>query len=194
MRRMLLPLLVAALSTSCIPQQQWRKKAVLIRPSALADAEDGYTIAQDAKKNRLYSLSFVEFDNAGHADDPQQIEEALKAIDEADRRSNHHALVMVFIHGWKNNAGQSNNNVHDFRVQINRIAKDVCGAKVDTCGVTGIYFGWNGDSVDQAWGTLRQASIFDRRGVARKVSGGDIGNALLSVMKRVKNANVSWRE
>ena len=186
MRRYLLLLLTLVLGTSCVPQKQWRTKPVLSSPSAPANLEDGFFIGPDAAKNRLYSLSFVEFGNDGRAWNPLQLDEALKAIDEADRRSNHHALVLVFIHGWKNNAGQSNNNVVDFRKQINRMASDVCGKNIATCGVAGIYFGWNGDAVKREWGTLRQASLFDRRGVARQVASGDIGKSLLAVMKRVK--------
>ena len=180
-----LPLLL--LATSCIPQKQWRTKPVLSAPTAPANAEDGFYLAPDGNKNRLYSLAFVEFGNDGHLYNPQQLDDALKAIDEADRRSNHHALVITFIHGWKNNAGQTNNNVLDFRKQINRIASDVCGPNAATCGVTGIYFGWNGDSVKQEWDTSRQLSIFNRRSVARQVAkGGDISTALLRVMAQVK--------
>ena len=186
MRRYLLLLLTLVLGTSCVPQKQWRTKPVLSSPSAPANLEDGFFIGPDAAKNRLYSLSFVEFGNDGRAWNPEQLDEAIKAIDEADRRSNHHALVLVFLHGWKNNAGQSNNNVVDFRKQINRMASDVCGKNIATCGVAGIYFGWNGDAVKREWGTLRQASLFDRRGVARQVASGDIGKSLLAVMKRVK--------
>ena len=192
MRRYLLLLLTLALGTSCVPQKQWRTKPVLSAPSAPANPEDGFFLGPDAAKNRLYSLSFVEFGNDGRAWNPQQLDEALKVIDEADRRSNHHALVLVFIHGWKNNAGQSNNNVVDFRKQINRMASDVCGKNVATCGVAGIYFGWNGDAVKREWGTLRQASLFDRRGVARQVASGDIGNSLLAVMKREKKRRI-WQ-
>lgn len=175
------------LASSCVPQKQWRTKPVLSAPTAPANAEDAFYLAPDGSRNRLYSLAFVEFANDGHLYNPQQMEDALKAIDEADRRSNHHALVLTFIHGWKNNAGQTNNNVVDFRKQINRIARDVCGADASTCGVIGIYFGWNGDSVKREWDTLRQLSIFDRRAVARHVAkGGDITFSLLRVMARVK--------
>ncbi len=178
---------ILALTTACVPQKQWRSKPVLTTGStAPADPEDGFYLAPDSKEKRIYSLSFVEFGNDGHFRNPQQIDEALTAIDRADQRSNHHALIVVFVHGWKNNAGKFNNNVLDFRRQLNRIAREVCGASAETCGVAGIYFGWNGDQVKQEWGTLRQASIFNRRGVARQVAGGDVGQGLLKVMKHVK--------
>ena len=188
MNRILLSTLAFALTASCVPQKQWRTKPVLGAP-APANPEDGFTLAADAAKNRIYSLAFVEFGNDGKSYNSQQLVEALKTIDDADERSDHHAMIVVFIHGWKNNAGQTNNNVLDFRKQINRIARDVCGAEVKKCGVAGIYFGWNGDSVNRQWSTLRQLSTFDRRSVARQVASGDVGSALLSVMKRVKDGH-----
>ncbi len=176
-----------ALTTGCVPQKQWRSKPVLtVGAPVPPNIEDGYYLAPSSKDNRIYSLSFVEFGSDGHYRNRQQLDEALTAIDRADQRSNHHALIVVFVHGWKNNAGQTNNNVLDFRRQMNRIAREVCGAEAETCGVAGIYFGWDGDAVKQQWGTLRQASIFNRRGVARQVAAGDIGQGLLKVMKHVK--------
>lgn len=187
MRHLIILASILTLTTACVPQKQWRSKPVLTTGStALVDPEDGFYLNPDSKEKRIYSLSFVEFGNDGHFRNQQQLDEALTAIDRADQRSNHHALIVVFIHGWKNNAGQTNNNVLDFRRQLNRIAREVCGANADTCGVAGIYFGWNGDQVKQEWGTLRQASIFNRRGVARQVAKGEIGQGLLKVMKHVK--------
>ncbi|MBI2687995.1 MAG: hypothetical protein HYX27_16930 [Acidobacteria bacterium] len=181
-------LLALLLLSACVPQRQWRTQPAAA--SANGNAEDRFSMPLNVKQNRLYSLSFVEFDNAGNPYDARQLPEALAAIDAADTRSNHHAVVVVFVHGWKNNAGQNNNNVLDLRRQLNRIAADVCqGITPAQCGLAAIYIGWNGDSVRRQWGTLRQASIYSRRGVAQHVAAGKVGDALLTVMGHVKKGN-----
>ena len=181
MKRLVLILLFAAL-TACVPQRQWRTGV-----NSGAAVEDRFVIPAAPESNRLYSLAFVEFNDKGELWAKDQVDQALKAIDHADEISKHHAVVVTFIHGWKNNARQTNNNVHDFRVQLNRIAADVCKDDKNDCGVVGIYLAWSGDSISRDWNTLRTLTYFDRRNTAAKVASMPIGDALFSIMKRAKD-------
>ena len=147
MKRLLVLAAFLALA-GCVPQKQWRQKPFYAVPPAerATEVEQRYVIPLDVNGKRLYSLAFVEFKNNGDYWDKKQLDEALHAIDEADRRSNHRAVVVTFIHGWKNNAKQDNNNVLDFRRQLNRIAADACSGDFEHCGVVGVYLYRQGSS------------------------------------------------
>ena len=157
-----------------------------------ASAEERFVIRPCVSKHRLYSMAFVEFRNNGELWKPEQLQEALRAIDGADRRSDHRVLAITFIHGWKNNARQVNNNVHDFRLQLNNIAAKACMGAENRCGVVGIYLAWSGDLVSRYSNTLRTLTYFNRRDTAEQVSSerqkvAPVGDALFAIMKRVKS-------
>jgi len=173
----------------CVPQKQWRQQPFYAVPPAerAKDVEQRYVIPLDVSGKRLYSLAFVEFKNNGDYWDKRQLDEALHAIDEADRRSNHRAVVVTFIHGWKNNAKQDNNNVLDFRRQLNRVAADACKDDFEHCGVVGVYMAWSGDIVSRYADTTRTLTYFDRRDTAIRVAVDPIADAVLKVMKQVKS-------
>jgi hypothetical protein len=187
MRKILIVSLVAL--AACVPQKKWRTTPFYTAPSPglPTDAEHRFVIPQDLDSSRLYSLAFIEFKNNGDFWDRRQLDEALRAIDEADKRSGHRAVVISFIHGWKNNAGQNNNNVLDFRRQLNRIAADACQDDPRRCGVVGIYLSWSGDIVSRYANTTRNLTYFNRRNVGIQVATLPIGDALFAVMKEVKN-------
>ena len=186
MRRLLVVSIFAVL-TACVPQRQWRTQpATPVGPAPDANVEQRFVIPPDLDKNRIYSLAFVEFKNNGEPWDTRQLGEALRAIDDADQRSSHHALVITFLHGWKNNAAPSNNNVFDFRRQLNRIAAAACLGDKIHCGVVGIYLAWSGDIVTRDWNTLRNLTYFNRRDTALNVAAVPLGDALFAIMKQVK--------
>ena len=193
MKRVYRSALKAALSlsilTSCVPQKQWRTQPAIAPAASEAAVEHQFLIPPDPGKNRIYSLAFVEFKNDGEPWDKRQLEEALRSIDEADRRSNHHALVITFLHGWKNNARQSNANVLDFRRQLNKIAAEACHGHEESCGVAGIYLAWSGDIVTRDWNTLRNLSYFNRRNAATHVASPSVSDALFALMKQVKTGS-----
>jgi hypothetical protein len=182
----LIVVLIFAAFTACVPHKQWRTQAASAGPAPDANVEKRFVIPTDLNKNRIYSLAFVEFKNNGEPWDKRQLDEALRAIDDADQRSNHHALVITFLHGWKNNAAPSNNNVFDFRRQLNRIASNACQGDKGHCGVVGIYLAWSGDLVARDWDTLRNLTYFNRRDTAVNVAAAPLGDALFAIMKQVK--------
>jgi len=200
--------LVSSLATltGCVAQKQWRTQPFYSGPAATnppaKNVEDRFVIPLDpsASQNRFYSMAFVEFKNDGNLWNPRQLEEAKKAIDEADRNSNHRALVVTFIHGWKNNARSDNNNVHDFREQMNHIAWKYCRVDPKQCGVVGIYVAWSGDLVSRSFNTVRTGTYANRRNTAAdvalhvasskesaaKAASSPLGLALRDIMKQVK--------
>jgi hypothetical protein len=181
------PLTTIVFLTACVPHKQWRTEPVFSSgANPAAKVEKRFVISPDAEKNRYYSLAFVEFKDSGEAWDKRQLDEALRAIDEADKRSGHRAFVITFIHGWKNNARPDNNNVSDFRAQLNRIAADACKGDREHCGVVGVYLSWTGDVINRRWDTIRNMTYANRRDTAAHVASLPIGDALFAIMKEAK--------
>jgi hypothetical protein len=188
MTRRAIPVVLSLALAGCVPQRQWRTEPFYAAPPAdrASAVEKRFVIPQDLAASRLYSIAFVEFKNNGDFWDRHQLDEALRAIDDADQRSGHRAVVVTFIHGWKNNAREDNANVLDFRRQLNRIAADACKGDQPHCGVVGIFLGWSGDIISRYANTTRTLTYFNRRDVAIQVATPPIGEALFAVMNQVK--------
>ena len=82
------------------------------------------------EKGPGYTLGFVEFDDQGEPWAPAQAERVLEAIERANQSPNG-AFVIVFVHGWKNNAspeqeakeGYSLNGFNKLLTELTRLAR-----------------------------------------------------------------------
>jgi hypothetical protein len=128
-------------------------------------------------------LSFIEFDDKGKLFSPIEVSAALNEIDKYKAQSTGgDALVVVFIHGWKNNASDDSGNVWGFRRALDEIA----ALSVDR-PVVGIYIGWPGVGFPgQNSGFLEDLSFSNRESVANRVGAGDLRNTLVQIMQRTK--------
>src|SRR5215475_9469120 len=89
---------------------------------------------------RKYYLGFIEVDDFGELFDRDQLTDVRRLIREAKQDSpSKDAIVVTFIHGWKNNASDDSGNVWGFRDELKNIADRANGHKV-----VGIYIGWRG--------------------------------------------------
>jgi len=84
--------LLAALS--CVPHQQYNTSPDQYRQRVLA-AAPGAAAAH---------LAVIEFDDHGVLWDRDQLEATVSLIREANRDARDGTLVLVYMHGWKNNA------------------------------------------------------------------------------------------
>ncbi len=64
-----------------------------------------------------YTLGIVEYDDQGQLHDRTQAMALLREIESADN-----PLIVIFVHGWKNNAAPGNSNLAEFRRLLERIA------------------------------------------------------------------------
>src|SRR5690242_10972242 len=122
-------LILALSASSCVPNTAWR-----LPPDARqwsdCRASQRYSVLHEGGPNEGYTLSFVEFDDFGEFFSRCQLDNALQAIAEAkaaarpDPRSGKRgALVVIFVHGWKNNASDKTGNVWGFRESLRDLAK-----------------------------------------------------------------------
>jgi hypothetical protein len=131
--------------------------------------------------------AYVEFDARGltykdGTGNPYQLKAALDLIKKVRHPGGLNApaqaiALYVFIHGWKNNAGDTSGNVWGFRRFLSQIAHDHCGVPT-----VGVYIGWPGASLkNDAF-----LSFWNREPVATAVSGGELTDALRSILQEAK--------
>lgn len=137
-----------------------------------------------------YLLNIVEFDDQGQLFDRAQLEAVLTQISQQSADSDF--LAVVFVHGWKHNAKEGDDNLNNFRGVLQRLSETE-GALSSAQGVParkviGIYLGWRGLSLSVAG--LDNLTFWDRKNTAEKVGHGEVTEVLsrLELMRRTKAA------
>ena len=167
--RILLLALVVAL-TGCV-------SAKMYRPESVEEKDD-------------YTLTFIEFDDQGEPWAPAQLEHTIQVIDEVNS-SGKSAVVLLFVHGWQNDASQredrkDDNNVEGFQRLLNTTRQLLLrgGAGPDEVALIGVYLSWRGRSTDV--GLLQPLTFYSRRGAGQRVASVSTTEAILRVMNTAK--------
>lgn len=132
-----------------------------------------------------YTLAVIEFDDQGELWEPAQLNAVRKRMRDRVRSS----IVVVFIHGWKNNASEyseKRKNLGSFKAALERLSR----ADTRNREVIGVFFAWRGNSLKAA-PTLwlgQQLTIFGRRSIAGKVASVSASHSLHRVVNWAKSA------
>ena len=183
---------LAALSSSCVANRSYHAAAEIHREELTGRQFDPLEPAIAGKVSR-YRLSFIEFDDRGELFKRGQLPTALDEIDKAKRDAapGDHPLIVVFIHGWKNNASPSNGNVWGFRQVLAQLSygleqKTASGQNAPhEVPVLGIYIGWRGAVVSAP--ILKEFTFFDRRRKSQSLPNAQMVESLTKIMTAVRN-------
>jgi hypothetical protein len=142
-----------------------------------------------------YKLGFVEFDDQGWFWDINQ----LKAVEQMIRteagigQTNiaQGIVIVVFAHGWKNNAATNNGNVEMFRKTLDQLgAAEMVQTNHAPRKVVGVYAAWRGLSATLE--PFKELSFWTRKSTAYKVGGYGAMTELLVDLESLQQAgNVS---
>jgi hypothetical protein len=148
-----------------------------------------------------YKLGFVEFDDQGWFWDTNQanlVKQMIRTEAGFGQPANPQGIVLVvFVHGWKNNAATTDTNVETFRTvlayldaaekeqakqaQPNRLPKKIVG----------VYCGWRGLSA--TWEPAKELSFWERKSTAHKVgNSGALIELLVDLENLQKESNDKW--
>ncbi len=206
-RKFLLATLVltSILSSGCIRNEPWRSGTFVDTPTteninvvtyesleksqeAKPNSAEGKAlveVVQDENGKELFELNFIEFSERGNVFDSRRSQFVLDRLTEHSKKG---AIVVVFIHGWKNNAATDNSNVKNFRKSLFalRTGLDSIGDRK----VVGLFLGWRGKSLVEPLSTV--LTYWDRKAVAEKVGHGGVTKLLLDLEthKAAKPENV----
>lgn len=90
-------------------------------------------------RHREYSVNYVEFNDRGILWNSKELSDALEQVETAREDGKEKPLVVVYIHGWQNNASDSSGDVSKFRDILLAHLADTYPSRV-----LGIYLAWRG--------------------------------------------------
>ena len=147
-------------------------------PHHLSSVEERTT----TKGNR-FTINFVEYNDKGELWNKQELSDALAQVRSARADGSQNVLVMVYIHGWQNNADDVPGSCQDvckFRDTLLVTLADEQAESGKPLKVVGIYLAWRGLSF-----TVEPfkhiVSYWPRRGVARHVGQTGMYDALTQI-------------
>jgi hypothetical protein len=103
---------------------------------------------------RDYDLGFIEFDEQGDFWDRAQLAAAVQLIKETRK-----PLLVVYVHGWQNNASDQIYDVPQFRDVLEKLSRAERVRELNY-QVVGVYLGWRGK---QAYDPLLKLLSFNNR-------------------------------
>jgi hypothetical protein len=128
----------------CTGNTQYRKGDAAVEPRSAAEG-------------RQYDLAYVEFDEQGDFWDRDQLGRAVDVIQHTSK-----PLLVVYVHGWQNNASPNTNDVPQFHDLLAKLA-GTPGVNKAGYQVVGVYIGWRGK---QAYDPLLKILSFRSRKIA----------------------------
>lgn len=138
------------------------------RPAEMAEINPTNTFSIETNAN--FKIGFVEFDDQGWFWSFKQWKRVKDSItieaSEAAKTTNGLTIV-VFVHGWKNNASFDNNNVKMFRSALANVSRVLAPQKV-----FGVYVGWRGMSVKNDWFPIpfgKEMTFYRRKEIAERI-------------------------
>ena len=194
----MLPILVLLLAGCYVPLKPYRQQhpAIVVpgqvmEPKVAKAASKTETVASERDclndANHSICLSFIEVDDMGELFDKSEVHSALRLIEQAnDYAAGDPAkapIVIVFVHGWKNNASENNPNVAGFKLALAAVYQSLKKSQPDR-HVIGIYVGWRGDLIRAMWPVARQFSYYNREATAIRVPGATLTTALTQIAIR----------
>ena len=173
----------------------------------------------DEREGKRMSLAVIEFDDEGSHWDGGQLENALaevrrisehmitaqtaEGVSEQSATGTEGVFLVVYVHGWRSNAGEARETLSRFRWFVSELADrdETCfrpehrfGEDAADTGdgggcevrahVLGVYVSWRGDAVGE---TLRRVpgaeylTFWNRRAAARRVAGTAMTETLLGL-------------
>ena len=144
MRALILPWMTLGLlslaAAGCLPNRAYRPGAAAVEPRHRGEND--------------YDLAYIEFDEQGDFWDRDQLRRAVELVKQKQK-----PLLVVYVHGWQNNASGATNDVPQFHRVLEKLAETE-GVRRPGYNVVGVYLGWRGK---QAYDPLFKILSFQNR-------------------------------
>ncbi len=136
------------------------------RPASLRPLENPET-SPTIEKHAGFNIGYVELDDLGWFWSHKQWRAVKQEIADEATQSPDGLTILVFVHGWKNNADFDNGNVQMFRSVLTNMAATLGSRKV-----FGVYLGWRGLSTKSDWFPIplgKELTFYHRKSVAERI-------------------------
>ncbi|HMF09288.1 MAG TPA: hypothetical protein VKJ00_09155, partial [Thermoanaerobaculia bacterium] len=193
-----LAVLLMAACTANAPQRltpDGRALVVQVGPSDLTTEEGRRRIASSALEvHDDFQLVFLEFDDQGNLYSRAPFELLVQTLQrEAASPGSPRILLLLFAHGWKNDARLCNRNVCCFRSLLSRLSADVKMVMQRSKGTfggyrtIGVFVGWRGLSATIP--PFKELSFYPRKRAAQSIGQGELVELLTFLDGFQKNLN-----
>ena len=153
---------------------------VRLSPGELATPEGRKKASTSALETHDdFQLHFLESDDQGQLFSRAPLELLMQTLlREAANPEAPRIMIVLFAHGWQNDARLCNGNVCCFRTFLSRIAEDArmvterSGGVVKPAKVIGIFMGWRGLSATLP--PFRALSFYSRKSAAHAIGNGEL--------------------
>jgi pimeloyl-ACP methyl ester carboxylesterase len=137
-------------------------------------------------KDEDYLLGFVELDDQGQLFNREQVNAVTKEFSQYED-----LIMVVFVHGWFNNADPANDNLKQFREVLKKLSQQEAALSKSEGGrpkrqIAGVYIGWRGESIDVP--PFKYLTFWDRKNTAHKVGHAGLTEVLVR-FDRIKKIN-----
>jgi hypothetical protein len=169
--------LVAAAMPACVPHKLYNELPELYLQQIAGD-ELGAVPAH---------IAVIEFDDHGVFWKRQQLEDTLELIRDANCAADDGTLVIIYVHGWKNNANPDAKDgaLARFRESVRgNAARNPADRPFAADRVVGVFLGWRGDTSDVP--VQEQLTFWDRRRAGERVASAHMQETLLRIMRATK--------
>jgi pimeloyl-ACP methyl ester carboxylesterase len=140
-----------------------------------------------------YSIAVVEFDDQGRFWDRQQVAalggEIARAANSPDEAP---VSMLVFVHGWRDDAGVCDKALVAFREFVRRISIDDLGKLPGRHPLIGVFVAWRGYS-SHVW-PFEFFSFVGRKETATRIAAGDVPELLAYLDSSRRQLNASRKE
>ncbi len=176
------------LFVGCTSNEQYRTSLTPCNP-ALAGTNSTSTAIET---NLDYKLGFVEFDDQGWfwaTNQVKAVEQMIQTEAGIGQTKNTNGIVIVlFVHGWKDNAAYDNAGVVTFRSILEQLNNaEQAQTNHPAREVVGVYAGWRGLSAELE--PFKELSFWERKNTAHKVGGYGAMAQLLVELETLQQAS-----
>lgn len=173
-------LCLVAMCAACVPTKEYHRADPVTRLCLTRDADRQCTDPE----NDAVSLAYVEFDDNGELFDRNELDQAVHRVQEVEGRTPSGIDVVVFIHGWKNDADNSG-NVNGFQRFLREISRRRNPGSVPVTArrpIVGIYMAWRGAALKLG----QNLTYWNRSLATTRVAGPHFEEALSRIVRASK--------
>lgn len=184
-----------SLTAACAAHRQLRTSTVPVDVTAPLSDPSARAAVETTSIERYpgYTIAIVEFDDQGRFWDRKQVGAAIGEITRQARTDDDAAVSMlVFVHGWRDDARVCDKALVAFREFVHRIAVDDLAKLPGRHPLIGIYVAWRGYS-SHIW-PLEFFSFVGRKETATRIAAGDVPEFLGHLDSLRRDLNASRKE
>ncbi|HWS71224.1 MAG TPA: hypothetical protein VN605_03885, partial [Thermoanaerobaculia bacterium] len=188
-------LIVAAalfLSTACAAHRQLLTSTIPVDVTApLSDPRARAEVATSSiERYPGYTIAIVEFDDQGRFWDRRQVRALVAEMTrEAGLPDEAAVSMLVFVHGWRDDARVCDKSLIAFREFVRRISNDDLGRLPGRHPLIGVFLAWRGYQ-SHVW-PFEFLSFIGRKDTATRIASGDVPELLASLDSFRRQLNAS---